>query len=197
MKSRFGSVSYQAGSLWTVCWNKHTRLQVVQTAYKIVVRLGGLIHRHAHISERSALHGIAVLVRVFHRGLLVQRLRILLPITHTHSAPYTRIHRLLAKRIAESSDPMRHAHTTHTYITLLSSHASLKSFVTLYICNSGDANTHTRSRFIDSAAPLIARTLVAIAFDIYYQHSQYPIQKTSNTSVASLEQPLPHDKTSP
>ena len=111
--------------------------------------------------------------------------------------PYTRIHRLLAKRIAESSDPMRHAHTTHTYITLLSSHASLKSFVTLYICNSGDANTHTRSRFIDSAAPFIARTLVAIALDIYYQHSQYPIQKTSNTSVASLEQPLPHDKTSP
>ena len=87
--------------------------------------------------------------------------------------------------------------TTNTYITLLSSHASLKSFVTLYICKSSYANTHTRSRFIDSAAPLIARTLVAIAFDIYYQHSQYPIQKTSNTSVASLEQPLPHDKTSP
>ena len=113
------------------------------------------------------------------------------------SAPYARIHRLLAKRIAESSDPMRHTHTRNTYITLLSSHASLKSFVTLYICNSGYANTHTRSRFIDSAAPFIARTLVAIALDIYYQHSQYPIQKTSNTSVASLEQPLPHDKTSP
>lgn len=182
--------------MWTVCWNKHARLQVVQTAYKIAARLGGLIHRHAHVSERSALHGIPVLVRVFHRGLLVQRLRILLPITHSLSTP-TVASTDCSLNALPNPAILCVTRTTNTYITLLSSHASLKSFVTLYICNSCYANTHTRSRFIDSAAPLIARTLVAIAFDIYYQRSQYPIQKTSNTSVASLEQLLPHGKTSP